>query len=47
MSLSLTQTVSVSLHCLFTLAAPDWYVDEGVIDKKTWLAFLSGLDEKS
>ena len=21
--------------------------DEGVIDKKTWLAFLSGLEEKS
>ena len=42
-------------HCtclddaLYTLAAADVsrFLDEGVIDKKTWLAFLDQLEHKS
>lgn len=33
------------LHSLENLVPS--YQDEGVIDKKTWLAFLSDLEEKS
>ena len=34
---------------LFIHAAADvsWFLDEGVIDKKTWLAFLDQLEHKS
>lgn len=45
-----TDGICMFLRCGFVLKKSDdgkYFTDQGVIDKKTWLAFLSGLEERS
>lgn len=43
----LTGIVTQFILCNIMQSDEHVSADEGVIDKKTWLAFLSGLEEKS